>query len=75
MGIDKMLDSEHIQQVALSKANKSYQELLTHMQDLVLDDEAHDLFVLTNEDFKISHNTMTRFESEVAQSAVVFNSE
>jgi len=45
------------------------------MQDLVLSDEAHYLFVLTNNETKISHNSMTFFESKVAQSAIVFNSE
>ena len=45
------------------------------MQDLVLSDEAHFLFVLTNDEIKISHNSMTFFESKVAQSAIVFNSE
>jgi hypothetical protein len=68
MEIDDMTDSE-------LSADESYQELLTHMQDLVLSDGAHDFFVFTNDEFKFSHNTMTLIESKVAQSAVVFNSE
>ena len=66
--IDEMTDSE-------CKADLSYQKLLIQMQDLVLSDKAHDLFVLTNTEFKTSHNTMTLFESKMAQSTVVFNSE
>ena len=66
--IDEMTASE-------SSADLRYQELRIQMQDLVLSDEAHDLFVLTNAEFKISHNTMTLFESKMTQSTVVFNSE
>ena len=66
--IDEMTASEF-------SADLRYQELLIQMQDLVSSDEAHDLFVLTNAEFKISHNTMTLFESKMAQSTVVFNSE